>query len=249
LTRTVEDAETLDAIMAGADARDRRSLYALAPPRPAGPTRILFIAQFGESPVDPEVAAATERVAATLRESGHTVTQEDVFFDLADAGRIWQVISRSGVAWLAQRDGGKAGKLLGASARAMADDGEKFSGADYIDALERVAAFRRRCAELFSRVDFVLTPTAAALPWPAETPYPNRIAGKAAGPRDHAVFTGWVNIGGLPAISLPVGLSRSKLPIGVQFVAGFGADLALLSFARELAKRYPPLESPMLDER
>jgi aspartyl-tRNA(Asn)/glutamyl-tRNA(Gln) amidotransferase subunit A len=249
LTRSVEDTVTLDGVMAGPDARDRRSLYASAQPRAAGPARILFISQFGDSPVDPEVAATTERVAAMLAEEGHTIVRESVFFDLADAGRIWQVVSRSGVAWLAQRDGGRVGKLLGAAARAMAEDGQKFSGADYIDALERVAAFRRRCAELFSRVDFVLTPTAAALPWPAETPYPDRIADQPAGPRDHAVFTGWVNIAGLPAISLPVGLSHSNLPIGAQFVAGFGADLALLSFAREIAKRYPSPRCPMPDER
>jgi aspartyl-tRNA(Asn)/glutamyl-tRNA(Gln) amidotransferase subunit A len=248
LTRSVEDTVTLDGVMAGPDARDRRSLYASAQPRAAGPARILFISQFGDSPVDPAVAATTERVAAMLAEEGHTIIRESVFFDLADAGRIWQVVSRSGVAWLAQRDGGRVGKLLGAAARAMAEDGQKFSGADYIDALERVAAFRRRCAELFSRVDFVLTPTAAALPWPAETPYPDRIAGQPAGPRDHAVFTGWVNIAGLPAISLPVGLSHSNLPIGAQFVAGFGSDLALLSFAREIAKRYPSPQCPMLDE-
>ena len=67
----------------------------------------------------------------------------------------------------------------------------------------------------------MLTPTAAALPWPAETPYPDRIDGAPAGPRDHAIFTGWVNIAGVPAISLPVAVSRAGLPIGVQFVAGF----------------------------
>ena len=248
ITRSVEDATMLDAAMAGPDPRDRRSLYAQAAPRPQGSARILYIPQFGDSPVDPEVAAATEQVAKRLMDEGHTVIQEDVFFDLEDIAWIWRVVSRSGAAWLAAREGGKIGKQLGAAARAMAEDGKTLSGTDYIDALERVAAFRRRSAELFGRVDFVLTPTAAALPWPAETPYPDRIAGRPAGPRDHAVFTGWVNIAGLPAISLPVGLSDSKLPIGVQFVGGFGADAGLLEFARKIAARYPTPECPPLAE-
>ncbi len=248
LTYSVADASLLDAIMAGPDARDRRSIYIAAPSSPPGPARILFAPQFGDSPVDAEVAAATEKVAEALAADGHEVIREGVFFDLADAGRIWHVVSRAGVAWLAGRDDGRVGKLLGASARAMAEDGKKLTGADYMDALDRVAMFRRRCAELFSRVDYVLTPTAAALPWPAETPYPDRIAGRPAGPRDHAVFTGWVNIAGLPAISLPVGTSASNLPIGVQLVAGFGADAALLAFAGEIAKRYPALKSPLLEE-
>jgi aspartyl-tRNA(Asn)/glutamyl-tRNA(Gln) amidotransferase subunit A len=121
----------------------------------------------------------------------------------------------------------------------MAAEGERLTGADYIDALERVAAFRRRCAELFERVDLILTPTAAALPWLADKPYPDQIAGRSAGPRDHAVFTGWVNIAGVPAISLPVALSKSGLPIGVQFAASFGADAALLAFARAFSESHP----------
>jgi len=130
----------------------------------------------------------------------------------------------------------------------MAADGRKLTGADYIDALERVAAFRRRIAELFARVDLVLTPTAAALPWPAEIPYPDHIAGRPAGPRDHAVFTGFVNIAGLPAISLPIAVSAAGLPIGIQLVAGFGADAGLLAFAHGFAERHPAPPLPRMDD-
>ena len=246
LTRSVADARLLDALIAGPDARDRRSLCAAAPPWPAGKRRVLFIPRFGTAPVDPEVAAATAAVAASLAIAGHSVREGGVFFDLEDAARIWHVISRAGVAWLVAREGGRIGAEAGASVRAMAADGEKVTGADYIDALERVAAFRRRCAELFADVDLVLTPTAAALPWPAEQPYPTEIAGRPAGPRDHAVFTGWVNIAGLPGISLPVAVSAGGLPIGVQLVAGFGADAALLDFADTAAAAHPapPLPDP-----
>ena len=62
------------------------------------------------------------------------------------------------------------------------------------------------------------------------------------------IFTGWVNITGLPAISLPVGLSLSGLPIGAQFVAGFGADAALLDFALAIEKDVPPPPLPALED-
>lgn len=245
LTHSMEDAIALDAIMAGPDDRDRRSLYAAAAPWKGKTARILFIPRFGSSPVDPEVAAATEAVATDLSNSGHALSQESVFFDLEDAARIWHVVSRSGVAWLAARENGKIAARAGASVRSMAADGAKLTGADYIDALERVASFRRLCAELFKRVDLVLTPTAAALPWPAETPFPDRIADQPAGPRDHAAFTGWVNIAGLPSISLPIAISASGLPIGVQFTAGFGADADLLEFARGFTQRHPAPRRPV----
>jgi aspartyl-tRNA(Asn)/glutamyl-tRNA(Gln) amidotransferase subunit A len=129
----------------------------------------------------------------------------------------------------------------------MAEDGRRVSGADYLGALEAVSAIRRLVAELFDDVDLVLTPTAAALPWPAEAPYPDRIDGKPAGPRDHAIFTGWVNIAGVPAVNLPIGVSRSGLPIGAHLVAAFGADEQLLAFAREVAGAIAPLRFPHLE--
>jgi aspartyl-tRNA(Asn)/glutamyl-tRNA(Gln) amidotransferase subunit A len=245
LTRSVADARLLDAILSGPDMRDRRSLYAPAPPWQGMRRRVLFVRHFGASPVDPEVAATTAAVAVLLADAGHAVREAEVFFDLEDAARIWHVVSRAGVAWLVARDARLAAQA-GASVRAMAADGNKVSGADYIDALDRLAALRRRCAEAFADVDLILTPTAAALPWPAAESYPRQIDGQPAGPRDHAAFTGWVNLAGHPAISLPVALSRAGLPIGVQFAAAFGADADLLAFAQWFATVQPPPALPKL---
>jgi aspartyl-tRNA(Asn)/glutamyl-tRNA(Gln) amidotransferase subunit A len=202
--------------------------------------RALYIPRFGAAPVDPEVAAAVDAFAARLERDGHQVQTAPAFFDLVAAARVWHVVSRAGVAWLMRENPSFEAKT-GAVARAMAAEGRAFAAADYFDALDKTTALRRLSAELFTKVDIVLTPTAAALPWPAEAPYPEVIAGRPAGPRDHAVFTGWVNIAGVPGISLPLGLSRSGLPIGAQLVAAFGADDALLAFARAIATDIPPL--------
>jgi aspartyl-tRNA(Asn)/glutamyl-tRNA(Gln) amidotransferase subunit A len=245
LTRTLDDTLTLDDILKGPDARDRRSLYREAPPWASARPHILYVPRFGDAPVDPEVAAIVADFARALERDGCEIREQGVFFDLEDAARIWHVVSRAGVAWL-MRENSSYESEAGASVRAMAADGRKLTGADYIDALERVAAFRRRCAELFADVDLVLTPTAAALPWPAEKPYPDQIEGRRAGPRDHAIFTGWVNIAGVPAINLPIGVSSSGLPIGAQFAAGFGVDASLLDFARDVSRTFPPPPLPVM---
>ena len=155
LTRTVDDAMLLDSAMAGPDPRDRRSLYAAAQPRPDGPMahHLLFrsSAIARSIPKWPRSPPAWQRLSAR---EGHRGQEERVFFDLEDAARIWHVISRAGVAWLIGREDGQLGAMAGASVRAMAADGAKLTGADYIDALERVAAFRRRCAELFAEDRF-----------------------------------------------------------------------------------------------
>jgi aspartyl-tRNA(Asn)/glutamyl-tRNA(Gln) amidotransferase subunit A len=245
LVRTVEDTLLLDAILKGPDPRDWRSAYASGAPGTVGRARILYVPRFGAAPVDPEVAAHVQDFARRLATMGHELREADVFFDLDVAARIWQVISRAGVAWL-MRENPSYEDLAGESARAMAADGRKISGADYIGALEAVSALRRRVAELFGSVDLVLTPTAAALPWPAEAPYPDRIAGRPAGPRDHAIFTGWVNIAGVPALNAPIGVSLSGLPIGAHVAAAFGADDFLLAFARDAARVVPPPALPQL---
>jgi aspartyl-tRNA(Asn)/glutamyl-tRNA(Gln) amidotransferase subunit A len=246
LVRTVEDTLLLDAILRGPDVRDWRSSYGPAPTWPAKTLRILYVLRFGAAPVDPEVASQVAAFARSLSSMGHDVREGEVFFDLDVAARIWHVVSRAGVAWLMAKNPTYE-KLAGASARAMAEDGRKVSGADYLGALEAVSAIRRRIAELFQGVDLVLTPTAAALPWAAETPYPDRIDGKPAGPRDHAIFTGWVNISGVPALNIPIGSSRSGLPIGAHLGAAFGADDQLLAFAREVSRANPLPSLPELE--
>ena len=246
LARTLGDTLLLDALLRGPDPRDWRSSTAPAPRWPNRAARILYIPRFGAAPVDPEVASQVEAFARRLSSMGHHVREGEVFFDLEIAARVWHVVSRAGVAWL-MAENPTYEKLAGASARAMVADGRKVSGADYLGALEAVSAMRRLVAELFEDVDLVLTPTAAALPWPAETPYPDRIDGKPAGPRDHAIFTGWVNIAGVPAVNLPIGLSRSGLPIGAHLAAAFGADEQLLAFSREVSGAIPPLAFPQFE--
>jgi aspartyl-tRNA(Asn)/glutamyl-tRNA(Gln) amidotransferase subunit A len=246
LARTVEDTLLLDAVLRGPDPRDWRSAYAPAPAWPAKALRILYVPRFGLAPVDPEVASHVESFARNLSSEGHDVREGEVFFDLEVAARVWRIVSRSGVAWL-MAENPTYESLAGASARAMAEDGRTVSGAEYLGALEAVSAIRGLVGELFQGVDLVLTPTAAALPWAAEKPYPDRIDGKSAGPRDHAIFTGWVNIAGVPALNIPIGSSRSGLPIGAHLVAAFGADDQLLAFAREISDANPSTPFPELE--
>ena len=94
--------------------------------------------------------------------------------------------------------------------------------------MEHVARLRRECATLFERVDVIVMPAAAALPWPAHEPYPSHIDGQAVGPRGHAAYTGWVNAAGLPGLALPARPSREGLPIGIQLIGAYGQDDLLL---------------------
>jgi aspartyl-tRNA(Asn)/glutamyl-tRNA(Gln) amidotransferase subunit A len=178
------------------------------------------------------VAAA----AAELDRQGHRVTQQ-AYFDLADPiGDIWPIVSQTGVAWLLSRHADWRGNV-GGDIAAMAEAGAKLSAVQYLGALDAVAGMRRRFAQHFEPYDLLLTPTAAALPWPATETHPSTIAGQPVGPRAHAVFTPLANALGLPAISLPCAPSSRGLPIGFQLVAKEGADAFLLSVARDYERK------------
>jgi aspartyl-tRNA(Asn)/glutamyl-tRNA(Gln) amidotransferase subunit A len=232
LTHSVADTKLLDRVLAGPDPRDRQSNQ--LPPSPfrdAARLRILYVPRFGDSPLDPEIEPMTDAVAQTLVGHGHSVEVGPMPFDQAESDEIWRVISRAGVANYFQHQGPAFADSAGPFVLGLEREGREISAAAYVATLQKVVNFRRHVAALFDRYDLVFTPSAAALPWAADRPFPPEIAGKPAGPRGHAVYTGWVNICGHPAINLPHGLSRAGLPIGGQFVGGFGADAALLEFA------------------
>ena len=73
LSRTVDDALLLDAVLKGPDPRDRRSLYTSAARWPNMRMRILHIARFDSAPVDPEVSAQISILARRLTDEGHEV--------------------------------------------------------------------------------------------------------------------------------------------------------------------------------
>ncbi|MGH7714321.1 MAG: amidase [Gemmatimonadaceae bacterium] len=75
------------------------------------------------------------------------------------------------------------------------------------------------CRDLFTRVDYVLTPCMAVPPFPVEQSYPDTVAGKPM-----ATYVDWIaptfvlSLTGLPVASVPCGLDASGLPIGLQIV-------------------------------
>jgi len=107
-------------------------------------------------------------------------------------------------------------------------------------AIARLNLSRRTSRAFFSTHDAVLSPTVALvtpeLGWLDPTqPYETVIARL----REWVAFTPLQNASGDPAISLPMGMSASGLPIGVQVAAALGHDRRLLELAYELEEAQP----------
>jgi aspartyl-tRNA(Asn)/glutamyl-tRNA(Gln) amidotransferase subunit A len=241
IARTVEDAALLYRAIAGSDARDRRSLLAADPAGGVAnaPLSILYVPRFGDAALDPEIAASVDQAARALGALGHRVEQQAALpFELAPIVEFWPILGQVGVAHVLEQHPGKE-SLIGERFRAVLEEGRNVSATRYLAGIEAVNAFRRTVTEAFEHFDLIMTPSAAALPWPAEQAYPDMIDGRSVGPRGHAVYTGWVNACGHPAIALPCAPSRSGLPIGFQLVGRFGADEMLLELARQYEAANP----------
>ena len=123
--------------------------------------------------------------------------------------------------------------------RAQAEAGRGIAATRYLEVIEAIDVFRRSVTAAFENVDLMMTPSAAALPWPADEPFPTVIDGQTVGPRGHAVFTAWVNVCGHPGLALPSAPSANGLPIGFQLVGPFGADDMLIDIGRRFETAQP----------
>lgn len=250
VTRSVADAALVFEALAGPHPCDPLSLAVPREVRGEGAggraLEVLYVPRFGDNPLDREIAASTDAAAQILRAIGYRVRVGELPLDLEPVTAFWPLMGQVGVAHLFELYP-QAAKLAASRFCDMAEAGRGVGAARYLAGIEAVRRFRRQVAALFEEVDLIMTPSAAALPWPAAEGYPPRIDGREVGPRGHAVYTGWVNACGHPAINLPSAAAASGLPIGFQLVGARGADRLLLEVAAryEAARaepwRWPPL--------
>jgi aspartyl-tRNA(Asn)/glutamyl-tRNA(Gln) amidotransferase subunit A len=246
IARTTADLIALLSLLVAPDARDPacRAMPPFAvsatPPR----QRILYVPRFGTAPVDPEIAASTAAAATRLAGLGHVVEEGAAPFTTDELAALFGPVGQAGLAWLMTQ---KAGEPAAPMLREMAAAGRALGAPALFSVLDGIAAFRRRMAGFFGAWDLMLTPSAAALPWPAGEVAPPIIAGQPVGPRGHAVFTNFANLAGLPGMALPGAPAASGLPIGFQLVGPSGSDGLLCALAAEWeaaepwAQRWPAL--------
>ncbi len=200
--------------------------------RTVSPLCVRYVRHIGSEPVAPEIVAVCDQAAGNLVKMGHRVEEGEAPFNEQKQAR-GGVVTQAGMAWLL-RDKNWRGRIHDYYVD-LVEKGSRLSAADYVDAL----AWREVQAQigLFEEEDLILTPVTGSLPGPADVP----VLGS------YTAFTGFANTAGIPAISVPAGLSADGLPIGVQFVGRFGADGDLLRLAYQYEQlhpwrdRWPPL--------
>jgi aspartyl-tRNA(Asn)/glutamyl-tRNA(Gln) amidotransferase subunit A len=231
MTRTVADAALMLTAMAGHDPNDatssRRAVpdYAGALGRGVAGVRVGVPENYFFDAVDGEVAAAVREAARALERLGARVTDLRIpdptpVTDVANT-LIWCESSATHARVIRERPG-----ELGPFARARLQFGFHIPAHDYLQAARiRARLAREFVREVFADVDVLVTPV---IPEP-----PPRLDGAMAGPVSEVIvrmgrfsrLTRPFNAWGLPALSLPCGVSREGVPLALQ-IAGRPFDEA-----------------------
>ncbi len=187
--------------------------------------------------VDPDNAAAAARAVAAIDELGHGV--EPVHLPGRDYPDFFRVLWLAGAATIPARTPDRLA-LLEPYTREVVERGRATPAERVVGALAAAAAFERRAIAAFAPFDAVLTPTTALPARPlgwysaagegAEQVFDRQVLA--------APFTSFVNVSGLPAISLPIGASDEGAPAGVQLIGRPGGEAALFALARQLERRF-----------
>lgn len=209
----------------------------------------------GTSTLHPDCVAAVDATAKELAAHGHEVVEAHpaAMAEVEPTGLWFPMLVGSWVAAALAHWGKVIGRELQArdvepGTWAFADIGRSVTAQQFIQTLEDLQGFTRRMAAWWADgFDVLVTPTLGEPPPrlgelvpPADNPL-------AAMTRVMPVipFTAMFNITGQPAMSLPLHWNDAGLPIGVQFIAAYGAEDVLLRLAAQLeesvpwAKRWP----------
>lgn len=116
--------------------------------------------------------------------------------------------------------------------------GRDLTAQELAAALATLTAFERSVIRQFSSFDAIITPTLAQTPrllgWydsqDGEVNFAQQVK--------YTPFTSFVNVTGLPAITLPVGETPSGLPMGVQLIGRPGGEATLLALGAQLERRF-----------
>jgi aspartyl-tRNA(Asn)/glutamyl-tRNA(Gln) amidotransferase subunit A len=241
MTRTVTDTALMMNVLSLPDARDWHSLphdprdYRIGLEDGVKGLRIAYSADLGFAKVDPEVAALVKKAVQQLANLGARVEAKDPGF-----GSQLDIFLKHwfpGAAYIVRATDAKKRPLMDKGLLEVAREGEKLATKDYFAAIQQRGALGLLMNRFHEEYDLLVTPT---LPLPAFT------AGKeVSNVLKEKRWTDWTpfsypfNLTQQPAATVPCGLTKKGLPVGLHIVGPRYADALVLRAARAFEAVHP----------
>ncbi len=186
---------------------------------------------------EPEVCAAVEAAARQFADAGAEIIEVRPILDrelLEGLDRFWRARLWAELENLPVE---RQAKVLPYIFQ-WAEGGAAVSGAEAVRGFNQTFEMRRRAAEQFQEIDFLLSPTNQVAAFPAEWASPTN---DPAQPFEHIGFTVPWNMSEQPALSINCGFTADGMPIGLQIVGPRFADVEVL----RLGKAYEHWRGPI----
>jgi len=198
--------------------------------------------------VDAEITEKTKKIALLCADMGHNVEDASPTFDYGSFREatvtFWCANMALWITQISEMTGRPANReTLEATTLACYQYGLGLKATDMATAFAVMNMISRDVSVFFQKYDVLITPTTSLLPQKTGTYDANDSSFDAHGWTDHicsfAPFTALFNMTGQPAISLPLSMSATGLPIGTQFVAGSGREDILFRLSSQLEQALP----------
>ena len=258
LTRTVGDAALMLNSMAGYDKKDSTSANLTMPnlmdylDKGVKGKKIGIPKEYTQDGISDDIVKFYDTSISWLKDAGaeiipvslpHTKYALPVYYIIAPAEASSNLARYDGVRYGLRKEGKNLddmyeltrGNGFGEEVKRRIMIGTYVLSSGYYDAYYLKAQKVRRLIKqdfdnVFEKVDFILTPS---------TPTTAFALGEKLDPLTmylNDIFTVPASLAGLPGISLPVGLDKSGLPIGMQLIAKAFDEVGLISTAQVLEK-------------
>jgi aspartyl-tRNA(Asn)/glutamyl-tRNA(Gln) amidotransferase subunit A len=241
MTRTVRDAALMMKSLSRPDARDPMSLPHQDLPWldlsiGIGGLRIgvMMEAGIGMS-LDPEIRAAVEKAAKTFADAGAAVEETPAFItrEMLDGLDVfWRQRAWMDIGALADEERARVLPYI----RQWAEGGKALTGAQVYNGMNQMMAMRHAAVAATRRFDFVISPVAPCVAYPAELASPIHDPDE---PFEHIGYTVAFNMSDQPAASVNAGFTKAGLPIGLQIVGRRFDDVGVLRLAHAWEEMCP----------
>jgi aspartyl-tRNA(Asn)/glutamyl-tRNA(Gln) amidotransferase subunit A len=247
MTRTVTDSALMMNVLTLPDARDWHQLppdgrdYRIGLEDGVKGLRIAYSANLGYASVDPEIAAIVKKAALRFAELGAVVEEKDPGFE--NAGEIFAKHWFPGAAFLLSTIPKEKHALIDPGLVETARQGAAFGAMELLEAAQKRGALGVHMQLFHQQYDLLLTPTLPLAAFEAGREVADVMKEKRW--TDWSPFSYPFNLTQQPAASIPCGLTKDGLPVGLHIVGARYADALVLRAARAF-ESLMPIPSPDL---
>jgi aspartyl-tRNA(Asn)/glutamyl-tRNA(Gln) amidotransferase subunit A len=241
MTRSVDDAALMLNVLSLPDVRDWHALpydlrdYRVGLNDGVKGLRIAYSADLGYAKVDAEIAAIVKKAVKNFQDLGAIVEARDPGFE--DAGPLFAAHWFPGAASVVRATPPAKRRLMDQGLLETARMGEKVSTGEYLAAVQKRGALGVLMNRFHENWDLLVTPTLPLAAFEAGKEVANLLKEKRW--TDWSPFSYPFNLTQQPAATIPCGLTKKGLPVGLHIVGPRYADALVLRAARAFESAHP----------